>query len=82
MNETRFQSWVKIGTAVATALTAGSLLLHDWGPGNCFSPIRPAIKGYFNQVFGVHTVERAANRAKPQKDSQFSTSSEEDKLNT
>lgn len=61
MNETRFQSWVKIGTAVATTITAGSLLLHDWGPGNCFSPIRPAIKGYLNQVFGVHAEEKASD---------------------
>lgn len=58
MNETRFQSWVKIGTAIATTITAGSLLLRDWGPGNCFSPIRPALKGYLNHLFGVHAEKK------------------------
>lgn len=53
MSEARYQTWVKVGTAFATAVAAGSLLLQDWGPGNCFSPIRPAVKGVLNNWFGI-----------------------------
>ena len=53
MSEARHQTWLRVGTVIVTTITAGSLLLQDWGPGNCFSPIRPAVKGVLNSWFGV-----------------------------
>ena len=49
----RFQTRIRAATAVITAAVGCSLLFQDWGPGNVFSPIRPAIKRYLSSVFGV-----------------------------
>ena len=56
---TRFQLRVKAVTAVITAATAVSLLLADWGPGNVFSPIRPALKQYFNRLYDIQPAPTA-----------------------
>ena len=44
---------IKAATAVTTVFALGILLLHDWGPNNVFSGIRPALKSYFNRIYGV-----------------------------
>ena len=54
---TRFQLRVKAVTAAITAVTAVSLLLADWGPGNVFSPIRPALKRYLNSVYNIQPAQ-------------------------
>ena len=54
---TRFQLRVKAVTAAITAVTAVSLLLADWGPGNVFSPIRPALKRYFNSIYNIQPAQ-------------------------
>lgn len=52
---TPFQARVKAGTLVVTISAGIALLLHDWGPGNVFSPIRPAVKAALDRVFGVES---------------------------
>lgn len=48
---------VKAVTAVVTTITAASLILFDWdaasGQRTAFSSIRPTIKSWLNQVYGV-----------------------------
>ncbi len=48
---TLWQRRVKAGTAVACVVATVVLLLHDWGEGNVFSGIRPALKRRFNQAY-------------------------------
>jgi hypothetical protein len=44
---------VKAVTAVVTAGALLALLLNDWGEGNVFSPIRPALRGALNRAYGL-----------------------------
>ena len=41
----------QVGTAVATVACLAVLVLHDWGPQNVFSEVRPAVKRYLNKVW-------------------------------
>lgn len=50
---TPFQSRLKAATLVITTAAGVALLLHDWGPGNVFSDIRPAVKSVLNRAYGV-----------------------------
>lgn len=56
----RVQLRIRAATAVITTAVGVSLLLQDWGPGNAFSPIRPALKRFFNSVYGVEAAPRPA----------------------
>ena len=49
----RSQLRIRAATAAITTVVGLSLLLQDWGPGNVFSPVRPALKRFFNSVYGV-----------------------------
>ena len=62
----RFQHRVKAVTVVITTAVGVSLLLHDWGPGNVFSPIRPALKRFFNSIYGVEPAEQRTQQQAPQ----------------
>lgn len=44
---------IKAATTVVTAGVLLSLLLHNWGEGNVFSPIRPALRSFFNRLYGL-----------------------------
>lgn len=52
---TRTARRLRAGTAAVTAfLTAGLVLLHDWGPGpHVLSGVRPAVKRALNALYGV-----------------------------
>ena len=50
---TRSQLRVKALTVVVTAGALLTLVLHDWGEGTVFSPIRPALRGALNRVYGL-----------------------------
>ena len=50
---TPFQSRLKAGTFVITSVAAFALLLHDWGPNNVFSGVRPAVKAALNRAYGI-----------------------------
>jgi len=51
---TRTARRLRSGTAGLTALLAGGLLLlHDWGPGNVLSGVRPAVRRALNGLYGV-----------------------------
>ena len=65
----RFQIRIRAATAVITAAVGASLLLQDWGPGNVFSPIRPALKRYLTSVFRVQPAPqpRQPQTAEPSK---------------
>ena len=56
---------IKAGTIVVTTLSLGALLLHDWGPNNVFSGVRPAVKRFFNQVYGVQPKPQQQQPASP-----------------
>lgn len=47
---------LKAGTAVATVCVSVALLMHDWeqdlGRDNVMSSVRPAVKTFFNTLFG------------------------------
>ena len=62
---TLWQRRVKAGTAVACVAATVVLLLHDWGEGNVFSGIRPALKRRLNQAY--YGTDKPA--AQPDKDS-------------
>ena len=49
---TRTQLRIKAITAVVTGVSLASLLLYDWGDGNVFSGVRPAVKSVLNRVLG------------------------------
>jgi hypothetical protein len=52
-SQTRVQLRIKAATPVITGLALVALLLHDWGEGNVFSGIRPAVKSTLNQLYGA-----------------------------
>lgn len=69
---TPFQLRVKAGAFVATAAVTAALLLYDWGQApagrqdNVFSGIRPALKSFLNQLYGVSKPSSAVEgRSKP-----------------
>ena len=51
--QSRTQLRIKAATPVITGLALIALLLHDWGEGNVFSGIRPAIKSSLNRLYGT-----------------------------
>ena len=64
---TPLQSRLKAGTFVLTVGVGVALLLYDWGPGNCFSGIRPGIKSVLNRAYGVQPQQnnQAAEQERP-----------------
>ena len=55
---TPLQSRLKAGTLVISTAVGISLLLHDWGPGNCFSGIRPGLDSLLKRVSGTKLSEK------------------------
>ena len=49
----RGQLRVKALTVVVSAGALLTLLLHDWGDNNVFSPIRPTLRAVLNRVYGL-----------------------------
>ena len=49
------QSRLRAATLVITTAAGLTLLLQDWGPGNAFSGIRPALKSVLNRVYRTET---------------------------
>ena len=51
--QSRAQLRIKAATPVITGVALVALLLHDWGEGNVFSGIRPALKSSLNRLYGT-----------------------------
>uniref|UniRef100_A0A383VLE9 Uncharacterized protein n=1 Tax=Tetradesmus obliquus TaxID=3088 RepID=A0A383VLE9_TETOB len=74
----KFQSRIKALTVVATMATLLGCLTADWedryGERHVFSEVKPAIKRFFNELYGVNN-PAATNGAAPQGSSSSSSSS-------
>ena len=51
--QTKAQLRIKAATPVITGLALAGLLLNDWGEGNVFSGIRPAVRSALNKLYGT-----------------------------
>jgi hypothetical protein len=65
----KFQSRMKALTVVATVATLAGCLTADWedryGEHHVFSGVKPAIKSFFNDLYGVSNTAGAPGSAAP-----------------
>jgi hypothetical protein len=65
----KFQSRMKAVTVVATLATLAGCLTADWedryGEHHVFSGVKPAIKQFFNDLYGVSSTAGAPGSAAP-----------------
>ena len=62
--QTKVQLRIKAATPIVTGLALAALLLNDWGEGNVFSGIRPAVRSALNRLYGTQSPPPDSKRSR------------------